>query len=75
VYFLISAIAAVLLESRLGCLENNVTEENQDFIDAVGNMFKSGHQLMVFAELHKRLHTKIWKTHVDSWDTIYKVGK
>jgi hypothetical protein len=38
-------------------------------------MFKSGHQLMVFAELHKRLGTKIWKTHVDSWDTIYKVGK
>ena len=70
----IESISAVLLESRLGCLEKNVTEENQDFIDAVGNMFKSGHQLMVFAELHKRLGTKIWKTHVDSWDTIYKVA-
>jgi hypothetical protein len=53
VYFSISAISAVLLESRLGCLEKNVTEENQDFIDAVGNMFKSGHKTLCFRELRK----------------------
>lgn len=64
-----------MLETRLGCLDENVSSENQAFIDAVGDMFKTGHQLMVFAELHKRFGTKTWKTHVDAWDTIYRVGK
>lgn len=70
----IESISTVLLESRLGCLEEHVTQENQAFIDAVGDMFRTGHQLMVFAELHKMLGTKIWKTHVGAWDTIYKVA-
>lgn len=70
----IESISAVLLETRLGCLDENVSSENQAFIDAVGDMFKTGHQLMVFAELHKRFGTKTWKTHVDAWDTIYRVA-
>ena len=73
--FRISAVTVVLLESRLGCLHNEVSKEIQAFIDAVGDMFRTGHQLMVFAELHKMLATKIWKNHVDAWDTIYRVGE
>lgn len=74
-YFDITAIAAVLFEDRLGCLENQMAVEVQDFIEAVGKMFLTGHQLMVFAKMHQRLGTKPWKTHVQSWDTIYRVGQ
>ena len=70
-----AAIAAVLFEDRLGCLENEMDAEVQSFIKAVAQMFETGHQLMVFATLHKRLGTKVWKTHVESWDTIYRIGK
>ncbi|KAK3086630.1 hypothetical protein FSP39_021217 [Pinctada imbricata] len=69
------SIGAVLFEDRLGCLENQMAVEVQDFIEAVGKMFLTGHQLMVFAEMHKKLGTKPWKTHVQSWDTIYRVAE
>ena len=69
-----AAIAAVLFEDRLGCLENEMDAEVQSFIKAVAQMFETGHQLMVFATLHKRLGTKVWKNtrrivghHIQNW--------
>lgn len=64
----------VLLEERLGCLDKTVRSESQEFINSVGTMFLTGHQLMVFAEVHKALGTGPWKRHVAAWDTIYDFG-
>lgn len=70
----LESTAGVILDKKLGCLENDVEPRIADFIDAIGNMFLTGHQLMVFADVHKKLNTKPWRTHVKSWDTIYSVA-
>ncbi|KAJ8302442.1 hypothetical protein KUTeg_018838 [Tegillarca granosa] len=44
------SVAMVLLEERIGCLDKTVRPESQEFINSVGTMFLTGHQLMVFAE-------------------------
>jgi hypothetical protein len=59
----------------VGCLENEIEPRIADFIEAVGNMFLTGHELMVFPEVHKKLNTKSWRGHVEAWDTIFSVGK
>lgn len=67
----LECVAGVILEEKLGCLENEIEPRVADFIKAVGNMFLTGHQLMVFADVHKKFNTKPWRTHVEAWDTIY----
>ncbi|KAL5020898.1 hypothetical protein ScPMuIL_000053 [Solemya velum] len=67
--------AAILLDTRIGCLENNTSPKVQEFINSVGKMFLTGHQLIVFADIHKRIRSKTWVQHVQAWDTIYSVGR
>lgn len=71
----LAGVAGVILEEKLGCMENEIEPRVADFIKAVGNMFLTGHQLMVFADVHKKLNTKPWRTHVEAWDTIYSFGE
>lgn len=71
----LAGVAGVILEEKLGCLENEIEPRVADFIKAVGNMFLTGHQLMVFADVHKKFNTKPWRTHVEAWDTIYSFGE
>ncbi|XP_048734358.2 1,25-dihydroxyvitamin D(3) 24-hydroxylase, mitochondrial-like [Ostrea edulis] len=64
----------IILEKNVGCLENEIEPRIADFIEAVGNMFLTGHELMVFPEVHKKLNTKPWRVHVQAWDTIFSVA-
>ncbi|XP_069111936.1 cytochrome P450 27C1-like [Argopecten irradians] len=68
-------IAAVLLEKRLGFYDENVPEDAQEFINSVISMFLTGHQLMVFANVHKALGTRVWREHVRSMDSIYRIAE
>ncbi|XP_033754448.1 cytochrome P450 27C1-like [Pecten maximus] len=68
-------IAAVLLEKRLGFYDENVPADAQEFINSVISMFLTGHQLMVFANVHKALGTKVWREHVRSMDSIYRIAE
>lgn len=69
IYFL--GVAGVLLEEKLGCLENEIDPTVENFINAVKTMFLTGHQLMVFAEFHRKWNTRTWRDHVEAWDQIY----
>ncbi|XP_021365826.1 cytochrome P450 27C1-like [Mizuhopecten yessoensis] len=68
-------ITAVLLEKRLGFYDERVPPEAQEFIDSVISMFLTGHQLMVFANVHKALGTKVWREHVKAMDSIYRIAE
>ncbi|CAL1540100.1 unnamed protein product, partial [Lymnaea stagnalis] len=60
-----------MLNKRVGCLDREVSEQVNTFIQSIATMFLTGHQLMVYASLHKFLRTRPWRQHVESWDKIY----
>ncbi|WAR11974.1 CP24A-like protein [Mya arenaria] len=70
----IESIGKVLVGESFGALEHDLSPEMEGFMKSIEDMWYTGHQLMVFANVHKRLNTKIWKTHVQSWDTILEVA-
>ena len=72
---LFEGISVVLLDKRLGCQQQDVVPEMQDFVKAIADLMYTGHQLMVFANLHKKFNTKIWRKQVNAWDTILRIGK
>ncbi|ESO95609.1 hypothetical protein LOTGIDRAFT_239424 [Lottia gigantea] len=73
--FTMEALGWVLLDKRLGCLEEHVEEKVQNFISSIATMFLTGHQLMIFANVHQKLNTKPWRNHVRSWNTIYEIAQ
>ncbi|XP_046585181.1 cytochrome P450 27C1-like [Haliotis rubra] len=72
--FTMETLTWVILETRLGCLEKDTSPRIQDFIKSVATMFLTGHKLVAFASVHKLLRTKIWRDHVQAWDTIYDIA-
>ena len=71
----LTGINKVLVGDKFGALEKDLPEEMVNFVKAVEDMMYTGHQLMVFCNLHKKFNSKIWRTHVQSWDTILEVSK
>ncbi|XP_059143734.1 cytochrome P450 27C1-like isoform X2 [Physella acuta] len=69
--FTMETILYVMLNKRVGCLDREVSEKVNTFIQSIATMFLTGHQLMVYANLHKLLRTRPWREHVQSWDKIY----
>ena len=70
-----TAVLYVILNKRVGCMERSVSEKVNTFIQAIATLFLTGHQLMVYANVHKLLRTRQWRDHVDSWDKIYDFGE
>ncbi|KAK3610396.1 hypothetical protein CHS0354_008681 [Potamilus streckersoni] len=66
---------SIIMDSRFGCLKADMPEEISNFVKAVATSFLTGHQLIVFANIHKKLNTKIWRDHVQSWDTITEIAE
>lgn len=71
----VSVVGRVLLNVRIGTLEQQVSPKIQEFIAAIARMFLTGHQLMAFARVHQLLRTRTWRDHVQAWDTIYALSK
>lgn len=65
----------MLVDEHFGCLKDDMPQKMTNFVSAIEKMMYTSHQLMVFANVHKKLNTRIWRTHVESWDTIVEVGK
>ncbi|GFO02731.1 1,25-dihydroxyvitamin D(3) 24-hydroxylase, mitochondrial [Plakobranchus ocellatus] len=73
--FTMETILYVMLNKRIGCLDPKPSEEVDSFIRSIATMFLTGHQLMVYANIHKLLSTRPWREHVQSWDKIYAFGE
>lgn len=73
-----TAVAAILYECRLGCLESEVPQETQDYIAALHLMFSSFKTTMYAGAIPKWLRSiipKPWEEFCDSWDGLFKFSK
>ncbi|XP_078083897.1 sterol 26-hydroxylase, mitochondrial-like [Mustelus asterias] len=63
-------IAAILFEVRLGCLQENVPEETQRFIESVTIMFRNLVYCGHFPRWTRRW-LPLWKQYLTAWDTMF----
>ncbi|XP_054626700.1 cytochrome P450 27C1 isoform X2 [Dunckerocampus dactyliophorus] len=73
--YAMEGIAAILYESRLGCLENEIPRETQNYISALNLMFSSFKTTMYAGAIPKWLRPiipKPWEEFCFSWDGLFK---
>lgn len=68
-------IGAVLLGSRLGCLEDEVPPDTETFIHAVGSVFVSTLLTMAMPNWLHRLIPGPWARLCRDWDQMFAFGK
>lgn len=76
--FVSTGMAVILYESRLGCLENEIPKETQDYISVLHLMFSSFKTTMYAGAIPKWLRTiipKPWQEFCFSWDGMFKFSK
>ncbi|XP_066297980.1 1,25-dihydroxyvitamin D(3) 24-hydroxylase, mitochondrial-like [Branchiostoma lanceolatum] len=72
----LESICSVLFNERMGYLQDNISQDAQDFIKGIHNVFLTTNSLMFpDADLHRFLRTKPWKQSVEAWDTVFRVGE
>ncbi|KAI5107334.1 sterol 26-hydroxylase, mitochondrial [Silurus meridionalis] len=71
--FTLEGISRILFETRIGCLENEIPAETQNFIDSIAQMFT---YTMVVNLLPKwaRNYSPMWWRFTSAWDGIFKFG-
>lgn len=77
-FFVPTGIAAILYECRLGCLEEEIPQETEDYIDALHLMFSSFKTTMYAGAIPKWLRPvfpKPWKEFCDSWDGLFRFSE
>lgn len=72
---LLAGISAVLLGSRLGCLEAEVPEDTETFIRAVGSVFVSTLLTMAMPTWLHRLVPGPWSRLCRDWDQMFAFSK
>ncbi|XP_037552562.1 cytochrome P450 27C1 [Nematolebias whitei] len=73
--YAMEGVAAILYECRLGCLENDVPKETQDYIAALNLMFSTFKTTMYAGAIPKWLRPiipKPWEEFCNSWDGLFK---
>ncbi|XP_061671095.1 cytochrome P450 27C1 [Syngnathoides biaculeatus] len=73
--YAMEGIAAILYECRLGCLENDIPLETQNYISALHLMFSSFKTTMYAGAIPKWLRPiipKPWEDFCFSWDGLFK---
>ncbi|XP_059209274.1 cytochrome P450 27C1 isoform X2 [Centropristis striata] len=73
--YAMEGVAAILYESRLGCLENEIPQETQEYISALHLMFSSFKTTMYAGAIPKWLRPVIpkpWEEFCLSWDGLFK---
>ncbi|XP_040892906.1 cytochrome P450 27C1 [Toxotes jaculatrix] len=73
--YAMEGVAAILYECRLGCLENEIPRDTQDYISALHLMFSSFKTTMYAGAIPKWLRPiipKPWEEFCVSWDGLFK---
>ncbi|MGH0146530.1 UNVERIFIED_CONTAM: hypothetical protein FKN15_008328 [Acipenser sinensis] len=66
------AVSHVLYGERLGLLQDHIDPDTQKFIDCITLMFKTtSPMLYIPPSLLRRVGAKVWRDHVEAWDTIF----
>ncbi|XP_038600393.1 sterol 26-hydroxylase, mitochondrial [Tachyglossus aculeatus] len=73
-HFSLEAITYILFERRLGCLGKNHPRDVEDFLEAVGFMFKNS-VYATFLPKWTRPLLPFWRRYLAGWDTIFSFGK
>ncbi|XP_036951880.1 cytochrome P450 27C1 [Acanthopagrus latus] len=76
--YAMEGVAAILYECRLGCLENHIPQETQDYISALHLMFSSFKTTMYAGAIPKWLRPiipKPWEEFCLSWDGLFKFSR
>ena len=68
-------MGAIVFNTRMGCLEENMPARVQEFINAIDQMMDSSIPIIAFDEWHRRLNSRFWRRHKDAWDKIFEIGK
>ncbi|XP_076603334.1 sterol 26-hydroxylase, mitochondrial [Chaetodon auriga] len=68
--FSLEAIASILFETKLGCLEKEIPKSTQDFISAVSKMF-SNNFIVVLMPKWSRSILPFWGRYIAAWDGIF----
>ncbi|XP_029942196.1 sterol 26-hydroxylase, mitochondrial [Salarias fasciatus] len=67
-------ISAILFETRLGCLQEEIPHNTLRFISAVNDMMKMSETVMLFPRWSRRI-LPFWNRFVQAWDDLYDVAK
>ncbi|XP_038158195.1 sterol 26-hydroxylase, mitochondrial [Cyprinodon tularosa] len=67
-------ISAVLFETRLGCLQEEIPEDTLRFIAAVNNMLTLS-DIVILMPCWSRSILPFWKRFVQAWDDLYDVAQ
>ncbi|XP_060891652.1 cytochrome P450 27C1 [Labrus mixtus] len=73
--YAMEGVAAILYECRLGCLQDQIPEDTQDYIGALHLMFSSFKTTMYAGAIPKWLRPiipKPWEEFCQSWDGLFK---
>ncbi|KAM3876901.1 cytochrome P450 27C1 [Diretmus argenteus] len=76
--YAMEGVAAIFYECRLGCLENDIPQETQDYISALHLMFSSFKTTMYAGAIPKWLRPiipKPWEEFCSSWDGLFKFSQ
>lgn len=76
--YAMEGVAAILYECRLGCLENEIPQDTQDYINALHLMFSSFKTTMYAGAIPKWLRPiipKPWEEFCNSWDGLFKFSQ
>ncbi|XP_035531952.1 sterol 26-hydroxylase, mitochondrial [Morone saxatilis] len=72
--FALEAIASILFEKRLGCLEKEIPAGTQDFINAIAKMFSNDMIVMLTPKWSRSL-LPYWGRYIAGWDGIFNLAK
>ncbi|XP_060786228.1 sterol 26-hydroxylase, mitochondrial-like [Neoarius graeffei] len=69
--FSLEGISSILFETRIGCLEDKIPVETQNFIDAIAQMLT---YIMAVSLLPKWTHNYLpfWRRYISGWDGIFR---
>ncbi|XP_078600780.1 1,25-dihydroxyvitamin D(3) 24-hydroxylase, mitochondrial-like [Branchiostoma floridae x Branchiostoma japonicum] len=72
----LESICTVLFNERMGYLQDNISQDAQDFIQAIHTVFLTTNTVGIpDADVHRFLRTKPWRQSVEAWDTVFRVGE
>ncbi|KAM8873168.1 sterol 26-hydroxylase, mitochondrial [Synchiropus picturatus] len=66
-------ISAILFESRLGCLQEEIPRETLRFIAAVNDMLKMSEVVVIFPHWTRSI-LPFWRRFIQAWDVLFEIA-